>query len=81
VFAQCRQQDLADDGHRDLPGVRLVVVAGQDRDHEVEVGKDDEPLAAVAEAGDPPPAVDAPPAEPPLIALLEPIHGRNAVLE
>jgi hypothetical protein len=81
AFAQGRQQDLAHDGHRNLPGVLVIVVAGQNRDHEVEVGNDDEPLAAVAEAGDPPPTVDAPPAEPPLIALLEPIHGRNAVLE
>ena len=73
LAAQRRHHELAHDGERDFRLVGLVVVAGRDRDDEMKAGHDDDALAAIAEAGDPGLPAPAQAAEPPLIAVVEPL--------
>src|SRR5262249_28976806 len=62
-----------------VPNLRVVVGTRRDNDRQIEVGHDEQALAAVAEAGAPRQLLSLPVygAGPPLIAVLQPVTGGN----
>src|SRR5439155_19051928 len=73
------RHDLPEDLRDRAPDLRVVVCAGSDHDRQIELGHDEEPLPAVAEARAPreclPLTIDG--ARPPLIAVAEAVAGRD----